>query len=131
MKTRFIALCAAALVSVSAMSQEKKTPLSAEERAKQRTERMKEKLALTPEQEKKINEIYLKEANENDKQRKVIEEQRQKNRERHEKLETEVKSQLTPEQLAKYDEVRKDRYKKSDYHKGRGHKRGKRHTARG
>lgn len=114
MKTKLVTLFMIAFISCSLLAQNTNKQSTPEDKAKKQTERMKDKLDLTPEQEKKINDIFLKAA-------KQEEEQRKKREENHTKTETAIKSELTPDQQAKFDKWKSDK----DGHTKRCHQRSK------
>ena len=92
---------------------EEKTP---EEKAKKQTEWMTKKLQLTEKQVAEVEKINKKYASEADKQRKEQMEKREKQRTQHE---ADIKKVLTPEQIAKYDELKKQKDLKQNQRKER------------
>ena len=89
--------------------------LSPEQRATQKTDRMKAELSLTDDQYKRIYALNLEKANAMQQARK---EEADRKAER-EKYHTALKSILTPEQMAKMKEKRKDHRKGSGKNQGK------------
>ncbi len=102
--------------SLFAQAPNKKPERTPEEKAKKQTEWMTKKLQLTEKQVAEVEKINKKFASEADKQRKEQMEKREKQRTQHE---AELKKVLTPEQIAKYDEMKKQRDLKQNQRKER------------
>lgn len=119
MKTRKMLLSLLSLLiagSLFAQGPKEKPERTPEEKAKKQTEWMTKKLQLTEKQVAEVEKINKKFASEADKQRKEQMEKREKQRTQHE---AEIKKVLTPEQIAKYDELKKQRDLKQNQRKER------------
>jgi Spy/CpxP family protein refolding chaperone len=111
--TQWVAVVAGAVLAVAAV----RTVAGADEsaakrdRIQHRVERMKERLDLTDDQARQIDQLFR------DAHRQWQSDQTKPDREtiraRREKMNEQIKSILTPEQLQKYDQMRKE-------HRGRG-----------
>ena len=111
--TQWAAVVAGAVLAVAAV----RTAVLADEsaakgdRIQHRVERMKERLSLTDDQARQLDQIFR------DARQQWQSDQTKPDREtmraRHEKMHEQIKSILTPEQLEKYEQMRKE-------HRGRG-----------
>ena len=99
-------------LTVSAQRPDKKSRMTAEERASKRTEMMTKQLNLTEEQQAKIGEINLKHSQQTAGNQKQARERMRQNREnrnaRMEARDAELKEVLTPEQFEKWQAQRSE-----------------------
>ncbi|MDR0230746.1 MAG: DUF4890 domain-containing protein [Dysgonamonadaceae bacterium] len=100
------------VINVSAQNPNRKSRMTAEERAAKRTEMMTKQLDLTEDQQAKIKEINLKHFQERPNHQRQVREERRQNRENMRSQMTardaELKEVLTPEQYEKWQEKKQE-----------------------
>lgn len=131
MKTKIALLVMMVIFSTSIFAQkpnQQRTPLEPQEMAKKMTERMKEKLSLSTEQEKKVYDIYFDFAQKQEALRKENSDKREEQMKLRKEQQEKISSVLTPEQKGKMEEMQKNREKK---HEGMPNKEGKPKGQRG
>jgi Spy/CpxP family protein refolding chaperone len=105
-KSIVFALASLFVIAVSAQRPDKKSTITAEERASRQTEMMTKQLDLTEEQQAKVKEIHLKHSQQMADHKKQATEAKKQNREnmktQMEAKDAELKQVLTPEQYEKW-----------------------------
>ena len=111
-KSLVLMLISLFVISASAQRPDRKSRMTAEERASKQTEMMTKLLDLTAEQQAKIKEIHLKYSQQRVEKKKQLGEEMKQNREKMkaqmEARNAELKQVLTPEQYEKWQEKRKE-----------------------